>query len=162
MGDGLRLLGLSPFADDETFILGQGVLRSAYVILDLDNKNVRMPSARWNVTDSNIVELDGSIEVPATPVSNLTATETAVVTGDGPGAEDLSVTILNSHTVTPTFAGPAASSSDDPAVASTCIKQPALSLALVCLYRSIALIAVSLSRADNRPIESTENWANIQ
>jgi hypothetical protein len=57
------LFGLAPAEghaeSNGTLVLGETFLRSAYVVFDLDHMKINLANAKWNVTDSHIVELDG-------------------------------------------------------------------------------------------------------
>lgn len=70
------LFGMVP-AGNSASVLGDTFLRSAYVVYDLDNNEISLANAKFNVTQSNIVEIaKGANAVPsATKASNpVTAT----------------------------------------------------------------------------------------
>ncbi|KAJ2894839.1 acid protease [Zalerion maritima] len=67
-GDGAASGGGTVLTD--VGILGDTFLRSAYVIYDLDNKEIGLAQANLNATDSNIVEMTSGIPTDATGVSS--------------------------------------------------------------------------------------------
>lgn len=76
-------LGLAP-ADGGTAVLGDTFLRSAYLVYDLANHEISIAQSRFNVTASNVVEIQaGPSGVPsATPVSSpASATGLSSLTG---------------------------------------------------------------------------------
>ncbi|KAG5924365.1 hypothetical protein E4U42_004657 [Claviceps africana] len=74
MEDGTQAcsFGILP-AEDQMSILGDTFLRSAYVLFDMDRNEISLANARYNVTDSHIVEVNTGLgnAVPfATRASN--------------------------------------------------------------------------------------------
>ncbi|GAM38466.1 yapsin [Talaromyces pinophilus] len=73
-------LGLQGTGSDPTsqvpVILGDTFLRSAYVVYDLDNKQISLAQTVFNATDSNVVEITSASPV-ASVVSGVTVTQTA-------------------------------------------------------------------------------------
>jgi hypothetical protein len=110
-------------------ILGDTFLRSAYVVYDLDNKQISLAQTVFNATDSNIVEITSDKPV-ASVVSGVTVTQTATgnpiqfgggntataVSGSEPtgangGANTNSIGVLTSGSATGTAATSTSSSS---------------------------------------------------
>jgi len=95
-----KLLNLSGLSGQCTFAivptlgrpnLGLSVLRSAYLVFDLDNKQLAIAQAKFNVTSSNIVEIASGVNgIPGAvrPNSNSSSptTKPAAATGLGSGA----------------------------------------------------------------------------
>ncbi|EEA21956.1 hypothetical protein TMatcc_008621 [Talaromyces marneffei ATCC 18224] len=69
-------LGLEGTQGDMPVILGDTFLRSAYVVYDLDNKQISLAQTVFNATDSNIVEITSASPI-ASVVSGATVTQTA-------------------------------------------------------------------------------------
>ena len=76
--------GLSPLLDgnEDMMILGLSLLRSAYIAFDYDDMFVGLASARWNVTESNIVEITSDGLGDAVIVSAASVTATASLAGN--------------------------------------------------------------------------------
>lgn len=72
---GLQGTGSDPTQQDPV-ILGDTFLRSAYVVYDLDNKQISLAQTVFNATDSNVVEITSASPV-ASVVSGVTVTQTA-------------------------------------------------------------------------------------
>lgn len=72
---GLEGTGTDP-AEQQPVILGDTFLRSAYVVYDLDNKQISIAQTVFNATDSNIVEITSSNPI-ASVVSGVSVTQTA-------------------------------------------------------------------------------------
>lgn len=70
------VLGIQGTQEELPVILGDTFLRSAYVVYDLDNKQISLAQTVFNATDSNIVEISSSSPV-ASVVSGVTVTQTA-------------------------------------------------------------------------------------
>lgn len=77
--------GLAPLTDDDQPILfGDTFLRAAYLVYDLDNKQIAIAPTVANTTESNIVEIGQGSAAPSWSVaSGATVTQTA--TGLNPG-----------------------------------------------------------------------------
>jgi aspartyl protease len=70
--------GLAPLTEDIPILLGDTFLRSAYVVYDLDNKQIAIAPAIVNTTESNIVEIGQGNAAPTWKVTNaVAATQTA-------------------------------------------------------------------------------------
>ena len=70
--------GLEPLTEDMPIILGDTFLRSAYVVYDLDNKQIAIAPTVANTTESNIVEIGQGAAAPTWKVASaVTATLTA-------------------------------------------------------------------------------------
>jgi hypothetical protein len=155
------LFGVRPSNEiaSELLILGDTFLRSAYVLFDLENSQIGIANALWNVTDSNIVELpaNGKVE-SATTVTGVTVTQTASLLAQVPefriattGSISLATPssamsslpdgVKTTLGVSPTSSGSAASSSSASAAAATNTKQSALPVVLLALCGAIMLIA---------------------
>jgi hypothetical protein len=80
---GLQGTGSDPTTQDPV-ILGDTFLRSAYVVYDLDNKQISLAQTVFNATDSNIVEITSASPV-ASVVSGVTVTQTASGNPNEPG-----------------------------------------------------------------------------
>jgi hypothetical protein len=94
------LFGLAPAEDSDvsngTVVLGETFLRSAYVVFDLENKKINLANAKWDVTDSHIVELGGDSTFTTLTVTGPSVTQTAAVFTHAPaGAEGLNGTTTN-------------------------------------------------------------------
>lgn len=77
---GLCQLGLMPATDPNLgVILGDTFLRSAYVVYDLDNKQISLAQTVFNTTESNVVEIKQSSSGSAvgSMVTGVTVTQTA-------------------------------------------------------------------------------------
>jgi hypothetical protein len=109
--DDVCLFGIqstTTFGDDmaTTALLGDTFLRSAYVVYDLDHKQIGMAPANWNSTETTILELSSESDFlpAATGVKDQQATTTAKpstgggssTTGDG-GMETVTVTATPSE-----------------------------------------------------------------
>lgn len=71
--------GIAP-AGQDTIILGDTFLRSAYVVFDIDNNEISLAQSRMNATNSDIVEIGtGPNAVPsaATATGGVTSSETS-------------------------------------------------------------------------------------
>ncbi|KAL9125533.1 MAG: hypothetical protein Q9217_005272 [Psora testacea] len=64
---------MSSGAGDQPILLGDTFLRSAYVVYDLANNQIALAQSRFNVTDTNVVEISGTI-----PGISATATGIAI------------------------------------------------------------------------------------
>lgn len=73
---GLQGTGSDPSSSQLPVILGDTFLRSAYVVYDLDNKQISLAQTVFNATDSNIVEITSASPV-ASVVSGVSVTQTA-------------------------------------------------------------------------------------
>jgi Eukaryotic aspartyl protease len=70
--------GLAPLTEDFPIVLGDTFLRSAYVVYDLDNKQIVIAPTIVNTTESNIVEIGQGDAAPTWKVTNtVAATQTA-------------------------------------------------------------------------------------
>ena len=80
-------LGVSPIDDDQTVILGQTFLRSAYVFFDVDLKQIGFAQARWDVEESDIQEVanGGSVQ-SASSLAGASITQSASAARGAPGA----------------------------------------------------------------------------
>lgn len=78
------VLGIQGTQDELPVILGDTFLRSAYVVYDLDNKQISLAQTVFNATDSNIVEISSASPV-ASVVSGVTVTQTASADPNGIG-----------------------------------------------------------------------------
>jgi len=67
-------------------VLGASFLRSAYVVHDVENMQIGIANALWNVTESNIVEISGAEGVKsATTLTGVTVTEDSATGVLAPG-----------------------------------------------------------------------------
>lgn len=141
---------------------GATFLRSAYVLYDLENMQIGIANAKWNITESNILEVSANGDVAsATSVEGVTLTQTAlagvmaiqagVSRGNASNATkptsavtSLEGAVLTSitnapshgggdHTSTPTSTESAASSSSSAAAAPAFLEQASFSLFLLPL-----------------------------
>lgn len=101
--DNACLFGIVPNADpqDETYILGDSFLRSAYVVYDLANNQVALAQAQPNVTDkSDVVEFGkDAAGIPGVSgvVGGVSVTQSATDLPGGAGAKPLpTVTVTGS------------------------------------------------------------------
>ncbi|CRG89996.1 putative aspartic-type endopeptidase opsB [Talaromyces islandicus] len=87
-GSYMCVLGMQPQTESDPIILGDTFLRSAYVVYDLDNKQISLAQTIFNATDSNVVEISKTSPV-ASVVTGVVVTQTAsagsggVVPGEG-------------------------------------------------------------------------------
>jgi hypothetical protein len=65
--------GLAPLTEDFPIVLGDTFLRSAYVVYDLDNKQIAIAPTIVNTTESNIVEIGQGDAAPTWKVTNTVA-----------------------------------------------------------------------------------------
>ena len=78
--------GVVPIDDDATAVLGQTFLRSAYVLFDVDLKQVGFAQAKWDVTESDIEEIEnGGTVKSASSVAGASITHSASVATGAPG-----------------------------------------------------------------------------
>lgn len=85
------LVGLAPAAEGSPVVVGQTILRSAYIVYDLANRLVAMAQAKWNVTTSEIVEWGtraSGIPVTSAVTQVVTIAPTATWTTGPPGDGD--------------------------------------------------------------------------
>ena len=80
-------LGISTIDDDQTVVLGQTFLRSAYVFFDVDLKQVGFAQAKWDVEESDIQEVanGGSVQ-SASSIAGASITQSASAVRGAPGA----------------------------------------------------------------------------
>lgn len=84
-GEPACLFGIAPLTKNEPIILGDTFLRSAYVVYDLDNKQIAMAPSVANTTESNIVEIGQGAAAPTWKVASaVSAIQTATGLGEGP------------------------------------------------------------------------------
>ena len=90
-GKGLCQLGLNPVPDDdaayEGVVIGDTVLRSAYVYYQLDTKKIGLAQTVFQTTDSHMVEVASNATVPSGAVAAGTAVR---VPTDAPTPTDVS------------------------------------------------------------------------
>ncbi|KAN0077578.1 Aspartic peptidase domain containing protein [Elaphomyces granulatus] len=78
--------GLGPLTEDMPILFGDTFLRSAYVVYDLDNKQIAIAPTVVNTTESNIVEIGQGDAAPTWNVANaVAATQTATGYQQVPG-----------------------------------------------------------------------------
>ncbi|KAL1966350.1 hypothetical protein VTN77DRAFT_4492 [Rasamsonia byssochlamydoides] len=136
-------LGIQPLTEpDLGVILGDTFLRSAYVVYDLDNKQISLAQTVFNSTSSNVVEMKASSSV-GTLVSGVTVTQTA--TGlQAPGFQ-ASATDMPSVTLSETalqFTGTAlatgtSSGSDKSGAASSAVVPGTFASVAVCMLAMV-------------------------
>lgn len=68
--------------DDETYLLGDTFLRSAYVIYDLSNKEIALAQSNFNSTSANIIEITAS----ATTIPLVSGVASLVATTSDPAS----------------------------------------------------------------------------
>jgi len=77
--------GVAPVTENTPIILGDTFLRSAYVVYDLDNKQIAIAPTVANTTESNIVEIGQGAAAPTWKVASaVTVIQTATGLGEGP------------------------------------------------------------------------------
>ena len=155
--------GLSPHVIDggeDMMILGQAFLRSAYIAFDHDDMSVGLASPRWNVTQSNIVEITGEGLGTAVSAASVSATASVAVDQLEPGkmgnmagnATDLgkpsaAASTLKSGVGTaskPISTGSASSTTSSAAAAAAVVEQSNTQILLLALCGSIMLVAAML------------------
>uniref|UniRef100_A0A060T154 ARAD1C13838p n=1 Tax=Blastobotrys adeninivorans TaxID=409370 RepID=A0A060T154_BLAAD len=83
---------LESIDDDGPFILGDSVLRNAYVVYDLDRKEISMAQAKFNVSESNIETIDSNGVPSATKAQGYDQTTTATSLSMEPIGTDVTFT----------------------------------------------------------------------
>lgn len=141
--------GLSPLDSNDTMILGQTFLRSAYVDFDLEAKTVGLASARWNATDSNIQETSGDGSAITVSAASVGATASMVQEQNQPGRINATnvgkpssaASALKSGFASSTDSSPSKTSSASAAAAPSATEQSTIHLAMFVLCGSVFLIA---------------------
>lgn len=79
------VLGMTGVGDDDTFLLGNTFLRSAYVVIDLDSDQTALAQSVYGATESNIVEVTTAMNGIPT-LSGVAASSTSTSpNGSNPG-----------------------------------------------------------------------------
>jgi hypothetical protein len=78
--------GVSPASDGEPLLFGDTFLRSAYVVYDLDDKEIGIAPTVFHSEKSNIVEIGKAVASGWKVDSSVTAKQTATGAGPAPGA----------------------------------------------------------------------------
>lgn len=78
------LFGIVPTGTSNS-VLGDTFLRSAYVVYDLDSNEIGLANAKYNVTTSNVVEIQSGSIPSATKASNPVAATNGLPFGSGGG-----------------------------------------------------------------------------
>jgi len=94
--------GLSPLATEGMMLLGQTFLRSAYIAFDHDDMTVGLANARWNVTDSNIVEMTSEGLGLAVTSSAASASAASSVANDKPESGETGTMTVSATSVVQT------------------------------------------------------------
>lgn len=154
--------GLTPNVIDgveDMIIFGQAFLRSAYIAFDQDDMYVGLASARWNATESNIVEITGDGLGSVVSAASVSATASVAVGQLEPGkmgnmaanATDLGKPSVAASTLKsgvgtaskPTSTGSAPSTTSS-AAAPAVVEQSNVHVLLLALCGSIMLVAAML------------------
>ncbi|MCJ1383447.1 hypothetical protein MMC17_006561 [Xylographa soralifera] len=105
-GDGICKLAVDAGASGSV-LLGDSFLRSAYVVFDLENNVISLAQASLNSTTSNIVVIDASPGIGATPIATTVAvtslpSQTSVIPNTAAAAKPTAATV-SLASVSPTF-----------------------------------------------------------
>lgn len=97
--------GIEPAEDDDPILFGDTFLRSAYVVYDLDNKQISIANTNFNATGSNVKEItSGTAGVPGVTSTATAVTAAASYTGNGYGAESTKTSAVGVTSAVPTGA----------------------------------------------------------
>jgi len=105
-GQDVCMFGVQPTPAEGIYLLGDTFLRSAYVVYDLDAKQVAIAQAKWDSDESNVLPIASGTALGALLSSASSATgATVTASGTGHVAPGNSMTKASENTVTATETG---------------------------------------------------------
>ncbi|KAK7208231.1 aspartic peptidase domain-containing protein [Myxozyma melibiosi] len=153
-GEAACQLSMMDNSDVGTSILGDTFLRAAYVVYDLDNAVIAMAQTKYNVTDTDIVAITGTIPASASATgsgASAVVSASASETGDSTKTSSVTASIIisgSSSSAANSSATSSSSSSDSTAsagAANTFLSASTGSVATRAILGSLAVVFVTVA-----------------